>query len=152
MSAPKLRHVDFGLTDGKGRKIGAQIAVWKTDAGWDARVHATRDGEVFGALRKSFSSTDWDELTKAITSRVAAMGKRYAKIAAGHRWSGRDKITGAHVTIEVAEDPEVGALQVICDKHGTLTGADNMRDAKATSTIDFCDECRDERDAKAVKS
>jgi hypothetical protein len=140
----KFRHVDFGLTDSKGRKIGARVSIWKTGHGWGARVSATRNGEPFGAIRKAIESDEWEPLTKIIAKRVKTMGDRYARIAAGHRHSGRDKITGAHVTIEVAEDPEDGEYQVICDKHSTLVGADTMREAKATSTIDFCDECRDE--------
>jgi hypothetical protein len=140
--AASVRHVDFKLTDDKQRKIGALITIGKDGEGWAARITATRDGQPFGAITKPIRSTDWEALASAITKRVARMGKRYAKIAAGHRGSHRDKLSGASVTIEVADDrPRM--YQVICDDHATLVGADTMRDAKRTSTLDFCDECRD---------
>lgn len=97
-------HVDLGLRDDKGRKIGARVDVLQADVlaaaiaafslpeladvpvgtvvGY-ARVHVTRDGRIFGATPEarfvgSIDAADAAARLKAeVDRRLAAITKRY---------------------------------------------------------------------------
>lgn len=74
---------DHGVRDDKGRKIGGRVDI---DPGtginsgtFTVRVHATRDGVTFGALRKASRYKNVREALEAATRKVLEQRKAYAR-------------------------------------------------------------------------
>jgi len=115
--APKVREascteevkalVDFGITDRKGRAIGAQIATWEAEyvpvaadqadkdygpEGWyinrqpgryyGFRPWATRNGKHYGAMQPSYLYATTEEREAAIAKYLDSARKRNAKLFA----------------------------------------------------------------------
>lgn len=96
----ETRRIDFGLVDERGRAIGVLVTTYEVDAtpvpaeqrygGYDmepghyfvAYVHATRNGEHFGALQRSGYFTTERMRDAYVADRVAAARKRYTRLAA----------------------------------------------------------------------
>lgn len=89
------RH-DFGLTDDKGRRIGAIATIertvrvpdehspWLVEPGmtgvwFQAAIHATRDGSIFGASTRGTVHASFEEAVAALTKKLEAARVRYAR-------------------------------------------------------------------------
>ena len=68
----------------------------------------------------------------------------------------RSRVTGTSLTVGRAKDlgldPEGGAWVTICDDHGTIANSDTRALATVSTSLDFCDFCRDTIPTRKVGS
>lgn len=95
----KTNHVDFGVVDNKGRKVGCKVTTIKKDieslpnekAGWSSdlidesgvywfvNVHLTRDDKQFGASQQYKVFKSYNEIHKYLEKRIGDAEKRQVK-------------------------------------------------------------------------
>ena len=72
-------NADYGLVDGKGRRVGGFAILWGKGGQWSLNVGATRDGKRFGAsTRSTVHATETAGRTAAL-KKFRAQRARYAK-------------------------------------------------------------------------
>lgn len=67
----------------------------------------------------------------------------------------RDRVTGVDRTIDLAERElceedvrDAGRYLIICEAHSTCVQVETRRAANSTSTLGFCDDCREAKEKK----
>lgn len=74
------KHVDFGMSDAKGRRIGAEVHIWTSEYGCRVYVQATRDGQGYGPCAPEKPVADIDAAHAEVQRRLTSMVKRYVKL------------------------------------------------------------------------
>lgn len=84
--------VDHGLKDAKGRAIGGLVEAYEWTDGFRVYVRATRDGEVFGAIPRSFDCKTLEDAARLSVSKLLEQRTRYAHAAANEHPQFRKKV------------------------------------------------------------
>lgn len=72
--------IDHKLVDEKARKIGGRVSISGATSGvFELRIHATRDGVEFGALRRATICTSLEQARTLAAIKLERQGKGFAR-------------------------------------------------------------------------
>jgi hypothetical protein len=142
------RTVPLRWTDVLGRTCDALVTVNLVEnrTAYSVSVVLVRDGKADRSSTKKLLRSR-DGIATYVGTRLKVFARRikreFDRESGAVLHESTDKDTGRLRQIAFADDRDSGNYEVICAEHGTLVGVETLGDARRTSLVDFCDECRD---------